>query len=255
MNPVNTLSGALVMMLAAGSAIASGPIQVKSGDLLVDLGDATSNASNRSLVLNPGDKPDEISYVFVDELGGETLGTIGGFTGNVNIQSNIGRDTIQLLGLQVEDLTINTGSGADTVYLNLVETMGSLDVRTGGGQDKVTIINQVVENSASIRTNGGRDNVSISSSFFEGSVAVRTGGGRDTLTVSYTGFDGPRPFFNGQGNNNDTFIDGGANGFWNGDPRIVRFENIVVPEIDEPCLLYTSPSPRDRTRSRMPSSA
>ena len=25
--------------------------------------------------------------------------------------------------------------------------------------------------------------------------------------------------------------------------------------LDEPCLLYTSPSPRDRTRSRMPSSA
>ena len=24
---------------------------------------------------------------------------------------------------------------------------------------------------------------------------------------------------------------------------------------DKPCLLYTSPSPRDRTRSRMPSSA
>ena len=24
---------------------------------------------------------------------------------------------------------------------------------------------------------------------------------------------------------------------------------------DQPCLLYTSPSPRDRTRSRMPSSA
>ena len=31
-------------------------------------------------------------------------------------------------------------------------------------------------------------------------------------------------------------------------------ENIVkIPSI--PCLLYTSPSPRDRTRSRMPSSA
>ena len=26
-------------------------------------------------------------------------------------------------------------------------------------------------------------------------------------------------------------------------------------EMDEACLLYTSPSPRDRTRSRMPSSA
>ena len=29
----------------------------------------------------------------------------------------------------------------------------------------------------------------------------------------------------------------------------------VMPEEDYPCLLYTSPSPRDRTRSRMPSSA
>ena len=28
-----------------------------------------------------------------------------------------------------------------------------------------------------------------------------------------------------------------------------------IPEGDYACLLYTSPSPRDRTRSRMPSSA
>src|SRR5665811_2514247 len=31
-----------------------------------------------------------------------------------------------------------------------------------------------------------------------------------------------------------------------------RDENVALPS---PCLLYTSPSPRDRTRSRMPSSA
>ena len=30
---------------------------------------------------------------------------------------------------------------------------------------------------------------------------------------------------------------------------------ILVPEEHGGCLLYTSPSPRDRTRSRMPSSA
>ena len=29
----------------------------------------------------------------------------------------------------------------------------------------------------------------------------------------------------------------------------------VMPDADSVCLLYTSPSPRDRTRSRMPSSA
>ena len=28
-----------------------------------------------------------------------------------------------------------------------------------------------------------------------------------------------------------------------------------LPDTKKPCLLYTSPSPRDRTRSRMPSSA
>ena len=29
----------------------------------------------------------------------------------------------------------------------------------------------------------------------------------------------------------------------------------IVLQFGDPCLLYTSPSPRDRTRSRMPSSA
>ena len=33
-----------------------------------------------------------------------------------------------------------------------------------------------------------------------------------------------------------------------------KVENIVREEMNN-CLLYTSPSPRDRTRSRMPSSA
>ena len=38
----------------------------------------------------------------------------------------------------------------------------------------------------------------------------------------------------------------------------VQQEMAVVEDFDDvgqPCLLYTSPSPRDRTRSRMPSSA
>ena len=38
---------------------------------------------------------------------------------------------------------------------------------------------------------------------------------------------------------------------YNGTPS--GFPNVC--ENDEGCLLYTSPSPRDRTRSRMPSSA
>ena len=37
--------------------------------------------------------------------------------------------------------------------------------------------------------------------------------------------------------------------------KISSFEAQINYEIAEDCLLYTSPSPRDRTRSRMPSSA
>ena len=36
--------------------------------------------------------------------------------------------------------------------------------------------------------------------------------------------------------------------------KFKKFGDVVEPR-DNPCLLYTSPSPRDRTRSRMPSSA
>ena len=32
-------------------------------------------------------------------------------------------------------------------------------------------------------------------------------------------------------------------------------EQILIKDTNITCLLYTSPSPRDRTRSRMPSSA
>ena len=46
------------------------------------------------------------------------------------------------------------------------------------------------------------------------------------------------------------------------DIRVIRNDELRIEEIDalHPariilCLLYTSPSPRDRTRSRMPSSA
>ena len=38
--------------------------------------------------------------------------------------------------------------------------------------------------------------------------------------------------------------------------KLVTFEGKTYIKKDSPaCLLYTSPSPRDRTRSRMPSSA
>ena len=39
------------------------------------------------------------------------------------------------------------------------------------------------------------------------------------------------------------------------DHRSNQLAHLLVEQSLQPCLLYTSPSPRDRTRSRMPSSA
>ena len=38
-------------------------------------------------------------------------------------------------------------------------------------------------------------------------------------------------------------------------PLIIGFIGLGILRMEYTCLLYTSPSPRDRTRSRMPSSA
>eukprot|EP00657_Telonema_sp_P-1_P004407 TRINITY_DN2018_c0_g1_i3.p1 TRINITY_DN2018_c0_g1~~TRINITY_DN2018_c0_g1_i3.p1 ORF type:complete len:107 (+),score=40.50 TRINITY_DN2018_c0_g1_i3:119-439(+) len=46
-----------------------------------------------------------------------------------------------------------------------------------------------------------------------------------------------------------------TNGYPVGAAGVARSEGGTLEEIFESCLLYTSPSPRDRTRSRMPSSA
>ena len=56
--------------------------------------------------------------------------------------------------------------------------------------------------------------------------------------------------FNGDGlNQNIDFGErySGSKEIWTTSPHAIRWESN--------CLLYTSPSPRDRTRSRMPSSA
>ena len=52
-------------------------------------------------------------------------------------------------------------------------------------------------------------------------------------------------------NENDHLLENDVEDFKN----ILKTKNHVDPDIFKYCLLYTSPSPRDRTRSRMPSSA
>ena len=58
--------------------------------------------------------------------------------------------------------------------------------------------------------------------------------------------------------NNIVIVGGGSAGWMSAMTLLAAFpeKNITVIESpDYPCLLYTSPSPRDATLSRMPSSA
>ena len=61
--------------------------------------------------------------------------------------------------------------------------------------------------------------------------------------------------------NNDIAISMDGKGAWRDNVfverlwRSVKYEEVYLKAYDNVCLLYTSPSPRDRTRSRMPSSA
>ena len=56
-----------------------------------------------------------------------------------------------------------------------------------------------------------------------------------------------------------TFVDGGVHPRFGTRNFTMPLQNgqyiEVVCPLDHPCLLYTSPSPRDRQKSRMPSSA
>ena len=54
---------------------------------------------------------------------------------------------------------------------------------------------------------------------------------------------------------NNCGVDGWGLGILLSAGRISKMTSSYVGENKEFCLLYTSPSPRDRTRSRMPSSA
>ena len=49
-------------------------------------------------------------------------------------------------------------------------------------------------------------------------------------------------------------LGGGRGGSGNAGPARTNYSS-YLPDVYVGCLLYTSPSPRDRTRSRMPSSA
>ena len=74
---------------------------------------------------------------------------------------------------------------------------------------------------------------------------------------STTGSGGYPPYNIAKINEDEFMISIAVAGFGMDNLKIEKDKNVLSVEGTQPkgCLLYTSPSPRDRTRSRMPSSA
>ena len=117
--------------------------------------------------------------------------------------------------------------------------------------DSTTFTKEVSEEIATLK--GRVDGLEVKQNEFE------AGSFSDTTTL-----DGKAVFSVGQADTDDGALDGKIQGTytytWNLNSSFTGDDNLYVRiksgnHTGYSCLLYTSPSPRDRTRSRMPSSA
>src|SRR5665213_3615176 len=130
------------------------------------------------------------------------------------------------------------------------------DVQVGDGEDLLLLVMQA----------GGRGKAAVVGVVLEAGVhllcevVAHLGAGREVQAIVYTGavpgafergIDGKIPTAN-------CLVDDGAD---LPRPCVGRVDRALIADLhgergaDRPCLLYTSPSPRDRQKSRMPSSA
>ena len=86
---------------------------------------------------------------------------------------------------------------------------------------------------------------------FDGNYQITVSSSGSELTFSYTGYNTSTVSINGQSVLNVSL----SEGIDLGAVQIVGTRSYKRTATETPCLLYTSPSPRDATLSRMPSSA
>ena len=145
-----------------------------------------------------------------------------------------GINKVILVGRLGQDPEIrHTPNGTAVANVSLATSEKWKDKNTGEQQEKtewhrIAVFGKLAEITDQYLRKG-------SQVYFEGKLQTRKwqdkqGQDRYTTEVVVDGFNGVMPMLDGQQSN-------------------------TPQQQSQPCLLYTSPSPRDRTRSRMPSSA
>ena len=141
---------------------------------------------------------------------------VPGTIANVNnliIQTGLASDTINLSGVSLTNVAIDSARGHDTVNITSSIISRSLDVFTQNGHDAITISESIVNGRTRLRTHGGFDEITLAANLFSGAMIVDQGRGPDTLTLMASDFSSSRVNFNGSRGSNDVFDDDGNSNF------------------------------------------
>lgn len=128
----------------------------------------------------------------------------------------------------VDDITVSTGKGKDTVTVDGIDIMGTLIINTGTGQDTVTVKNTSMDvrrigGDLVVDTGTASDKVTLDNIDVTGKTNVKLGDHKDKLTVRNSTFDGD--FFADGGNHSDKYVDDGGNTF-TGSKVIKHFQHV-----------------------------
>ena len=190
--------------------------------LNIDVGIEGNPATGDTLRTAMGKINDNFIEVF-DDLSESGLGgrlTNETTNGDVVIQPN-GTGIVEVDQLQITDDAITSLVTNSDLTLSGNGT-GNVHVNDGslivGVNDANAVITTLGTGDLTLSTNGGTDS---------GTIEIKDGANGD-ITIENNG---------------------------SGDILLKAGGQVGIGAVSSPCLLYTSPSPRDRTRSRMPSSA
>ena len=108
-----------------------------------------------------------------------------------------------------------------------------------------------------LHVDGGRLHAALSSEGVKSLVELSADGEPSAVRFPLHGMGSGRPYSGGEFDaRGGTLAWVGGDPTWPGELHVQRGGDVrQVTDVNSDCLLYTSPSPRDRTRSRMPSSA
>lgn len=148
-------------------------------DVKIDLNDghdrllmtniSLTNTTSHSDLTIEGDGGND--YIYMDN--------VSGFTGEIEIDTHGGNDTVWMRGVYANDIDVETGDHDDVVTMINILAHDAY-VRTGSGQDRVTMNNVDVQDDLYADLGGGNDYLQVQSS--SGNDVTFLGGtGIDTL--------------------------------------------------------------------------